>query len=59
MDQVLQENGWIRENLYEYLTYAPGVHPVPHVHKDIETIAYLLEGVLSLSRRKFGKRDFS
>ena len=21
-----------------------GVHPVPHVHKDIETIAYLLEG---------------
>ena len=25
-----------------------GVHPVPHVHKDIETIAYLLEGECSV-----------
>ena len=26
------------------LTMPSGIHPVPHVHKDIETIAYLLEG---------------
>ena len=59
-DQVLKKNCWIRENLYEYLTMPSGVHPVPHVHKDIETIAYLLGGgVLSFSRRKFRKRDFS
>ena len=30
------------------LPMPPGVHPVPHVHKDIETIAYLLEGECTL-----------
>ena len=30
------------------LPMPPGVHPVPHVHKDIETIAYLLDGECSV-----------
>ena len=30
------------------LPMAPGVHSIPHIHKDIETIAYLLEGECTL-----------
>jgi len=30
------------------LPMPPGVHSVPHIHKDIETIAYLLEGECTL-----------
>ena len=35
-----------------------GVHSVPNVHKDIEIIAYLLEGVLSPSWKKFENETF-
>ena len=27
------------------LPMAPGVHSIPHIHKEIETIAYLLDNV--------------
>ena len=30
------------------LPMSPGVHSVPHIHKEIETIAYLLEGECTL-----------
>lgn len=30
------------------LPMPPGVHSLPHIHKDIETIAYLLEGECTL-----------
>ena len=30
------------------LPMPPGVHSVPHIHKEIETIAYLLEGECTL-----------
>ena len=30
------------------LPMPPGVHSIPHIHKDIETIAYLLEGECTL-----------
>ena len=30
------------------LPMLPGVHSIPHIHKDIETIAYLLEGECTL-----------
>ena len=30
------------------LPMPPGIHSVPHIHKDIETIAYLLEGECTL-----------
>ena len=30
------------------LPMAPGVHSIPHIHKEIETIAYLLEGECTL-----------
>ena len=30
------------------LPMASGVHSIPHIHKDIETIAYLLEGECTL-----------
>ena len=47
-DQVPQEKLLDQKNLYEYLTYAFRSSCVPHVHKDIETIAYLLEGECSV-----------
>lgn len=34
--------------LMNILPMLSGVHPVPHVHKDIEAIAYLLEGECSV-----------
>ena len=30
------------------LPMPPGVHSIPHIHKEIETIAYLLEGECTL-----------
>ena len=30
------------------LPMSPGVHSIPHIHKEIETIAYLLEGECTL-----------
>ena len=30
------------------LPMPPGVHSIPHIHKEIETIAYLLEGDCTL-----------
>ncbi len=30
------------------LSMSPGDHSIPHIHKDIETIAYLLEGECTL-----------
>ena len=30
------------------LPMAPGIHSIPHIHKEIETIAYLLEGECTL-----------
>ena len=30
------------------LPMPPGIHSIPHIHKDIETIAYLLEGECTL-----------
>ncbi len=41
------------------LPMPPGVHPVPHLHKDIETIAFLLEGEYSVFHREFRKRNCS
>ena len=34
------------------LSMSLGVHPSPHFHKDIKTIAYLLEGECSVSHGK-------
>ena len=33
------------------LPMPPGVHSVPHIHEEIETIAYLLEGEHTLFHR--------
>ena len=30
------------------LPMTPGVHSIPHIHKEIETIAYMLEGECTL-----------
>ena len=42
------------------LPMVPGVHSIPHIYKEIETIEYLLEGEFTLiSWKKIGKPNFS
>ncbi|GIR43147.1 MAG: hypothetical protein CM15mP54_00010 [Paracoccaceae bacterium] len=48
----VKENRWSRKGLYEHFPMPPGVKSKPHIHRGIETIAYMLEGECTLFHGK-------